>query len=83
MVQRLILLALAIASITILSGCGSSSETPVVQESAETTAKLEESKSKWTPEKQAAFKNALRRAKSGEEGGGTPGGPTTTPSVGK
>ena len=67
MVQRQ--LTLGVLGCCFLVGCGSSEPT-VQADPPETQAAIQQSASTaWTPERQQAYQNALRRAKSGEEGG--------------
>lgn len=71
MVQQLTrLYALAIPLIA-LAGCGHGEEDPApVSQTPATKATVESSSAAWTPEKQEAFRSALSRAHTGQEGGG-------------
>ena len=77
MVQRLMRLMSLALPVVVLAGCSGGDDTPVVQDSPEVKAAVQQAASeKWTPENQAALKNALSRARSGEEGNGA--SPTTS-----
>lgn len=70
MVPRLI--GIAALSTIVLAGCGGGEE-KAVQDSPEVKAAVQQSANEaWTPDKQAALKNALSRARSGSEGNGVP-----------
>lgn len=75
MVQQLSRLAL-LGAVVVSAGCGSNEPTPV-GDSPTTKAAVEQSASQaWTTEKQEAYRNAMQRARSGQEGKGiTPANP--------
>jgi len=67
----------------LLMGCGQSEpdEVKATKDSPEAQAAMNQASEKWTPEQQVAFRKALKRARTGEEGNGQAGSgvqPTTT-----